>query len=263
MEAWLRQYCINVTDLDRTVAFYEAIGLENTSRTALPEANIDEAMIENPAKGGRIQLAAWHDRGPIEMGNAFWKLYIYTNDAERIYKEAIDFGCESVMEPLKTDRWPMIVGFVKDPDGYLVEFCQRVPGQGDDLTTRAWVNQHCLNVTDIETTIKFYEAMGLVCTSRTSITGAEEAILQHAEGKGGNLVQLAQHYDHAGPIDMGTAIWKLYVYTDDCPGLYDKLVGTGYTSVAEPRRTPRWPTTIAFVADPDNYQIELVQLHES
>ena len=28
MESWLGQYCINVTDLDRTVAFYEAIGLD-------------------------------------------------------------------------------------------------------------------------------------------------------------------------------------------------------------------------------------------
>jgi lactoylglutathione lyase len=29
-----------------------------------------------------------------------------------------------------------------------------------------------------------------------------------------------------------------------------------------PMRLDRWPVTIAFVADPDGYQVELVQRHE-
>ena len=42
---------------------------------------------------------------------------------------------------------------------------------------------------------------------------------------------------------MGTAMWKLYVYTDDCEGLYDQAVGAGYRSVTEPVRLERWPTS--------------------
>jgi len=49
MTTWLGQYCINVTDLDRTVAFYEALGLECTSRTEIEHAL--EAIIEHPGKG--------------------------------------------------------------------------------------------------------------------------------------------------------------------------------------------------------------------
>ena len=33
----------------------------------------------------------------------------------------------------------------------------------------------------------------------------------------------------------------------------------GATTVMEPQRLDRWPVTIAFVADPDGYQVELVQ----
>ena len=55
MESWLAQYCINVSDLDRTVSFYEALGLECTSRTDIQVAK--EAILENPNKGGKIQLA--------------------------------------------------------------------------------------------------------------------------------------------------------------------------------------------------------------
>ena len=37
-------------------------------------------------------------------------------------------------------------------------------------------------------------------------------------------MQLAQHLDHDGPIDMGTAMWKLYVNTDDCAAFYDAAI---------------------------------------
>ena len=96
MESWLGQYCINVTDLDRTVAFYEAIGLTNTSRTDIPQAR--EAIMEDAGgKGGKIQLAQQlANEGPIDMGSAFWKLYVNTNDIGTMYRAALDFGVESV-----------------------------------------------------------------------------------------------------------------------------------------------------------------------
>jgi lactoylglutathione lyase len=148
---------------------------------------------------------------------------------------------------------------VKDPDGYLVEFVQRHPWLDGDDTTQAWLGQYCINVSDIDAAIKFWETLGLECTSQTDIQVAKEAILENP-AKGGK-VQLAQQMSQDGPIDMGTAMWKLYVYTDDCKGLYDQAVGAGYTSVTEPVRLERWPTSIAFVADPDNYQVEIVQRH--
>ena len=49
MTSWIGQYCINVTDLDATVAFYEALGLECTSRTQIDTAG--EAIVECPDKG--------------------------------------------------------------------------------------------------------------------------------------------------------------------------------------------------------------------
>ena len=54
MTSWLGQYCINVTDLERSVAFYTALGLENTSRTEIPQAF--EAIVEHPAR--RLEAAA-------------------------------------------------------------------------------------------------------------------------------------------------------------------------------------------------------------
>ena len=50
-----------------------------------------------------------------------------TDDCEGVYRRAIDAGCESVSEPRRLDRWPVVVAFIKDFDGYTVELVQRDP----------------------------------------------------------------------------------------------------------------------------------------
>jgi len=122
-----------------------------------------------------------------------------------------------------------------------------------------WLGQYCINVTDLDRTVGFYEALGLECTSRTEIEHALEAIIEHP-GKGSKM-QLAQQKDQDGPIDMGSSLWKLYVNTDDIDGVYQAALAAGATTVSAPERMERWPVTIAFVSDPDGYLVELVERH--
>ena len=122
-----------------------------------------------------------------------------------------------------------------------------------------WLGQYCINVTDLDRTVGFYEALGLECTSRTEIEHALEAIIEHP-GKGSKM-QLAQQKDQDGPIDMGSSLWKLYVNTDDIATTYAAALAAGGTTVSAPERMERWPVTIAFVTDPDGYQVELVERH--
>lgn len=125
----------------------------------------------------------------------------------------------------------------------------------------SWLRQFCIHVSDIDATIKFYESLGLECTSRTKITDdIEEAVIENPER--GAWLQLARNKTINPPIDMGTAVWKLYVYTDDCQGVHDRAVSAGYRSVTAPFKSDRWPVTMAFLEDPDGYQIELVQRDE-
>jgi predicted enzyme related to lactoylglutathione lyase len=227
-----------------------------TSRTELDDAL--EAIVANPDKGGKLQLAMRKPGGaPIDMGNAFWKLYVATNDIEAMFAEALAAGATVVSAPVRMDRWPMSVAFVQDADGYVIELTQRHPWTDGDSTSRAWLNQYCIYVSDLDRTVAFYESLGLSCTSRTDIPDAREAILEHRD-KGGKL-QLAQKLGDDTPIAMGSAMWKLYVNTDDCAGLHRAAIAAGATSVLEPMRPERWPVTLSFVADADGYQIELVE----
>jgi lactoylglutathione lyase len=258
MEAWLGQYCINVSDLDTTVRFYETLGLTNTSRTEIDTA-FEAVMANADLKGGKIQLAQQKVQdGPIDFGNAFWKLYVNTNDIEAQHQAAVDAGYTSDVAPMRMEQWPTSIAFLRDPDGYQVELVQRHPWLDGDDTTFAWVGQYCIYVSDLQQTIKFYETLGLACTSQTDIPDIKEAILENGDGKGGKI-QLAQKLKDPAPISMGTAMWKLYVHTDDCKGLHAAATNAGYAEVMAPTRLDRWPVTVSFVSDPDGYQVEIVE----
>ena len=123
------------------------------------------------------------------------------------------------------------------------------------------LGQYCINVSDMDRAVAFWrDVVGIPVQSQTEIPGVREVVLQAEVG--GSRIQLAQHLDREGPIDMGTAVWKLYVDTDDCQALYDKAVAAGCESVSEPQQLDRWPVTVAFVKDPDGYLIEILQNHE-
>jgi lactoylglutathione lyase len=123
------------------------------------------------------------------------------------------------------------------------------------------LGQYCINVSDLERSVAFWQdVVGIPVQSRTEIPGAREVVLQAEVG--GSRIQLAEHDDNDGPIDMGTAVWKLYVDTDDCQALYDKAIAAGCESVTPPQRLDRWPVTMAYIKDPDGYLIEFVQNHE-
>jgi lactoylglutathione lyase len=123
MKTTLGQYCINVSDMERAVTFYrDAIGLEITNR--IEEEGFREVLLGTP-DGARIQLAYHFDQdGPIEHSNAFWKHYVYTDDCEGLYERALQAGGESVLAPMRLDRWHCTVAMVKDPDGYPLEIVQ-------------------------------------------------------------------------------------------------------------------------------------------
>ena len=119
------------------------------------------------------------------------------------------------------------------------------------------LGQYCINVSDMERAVAFYEgAIGLEITNRIEEEKFREVILGTA---GGARVQLAYLFEEKGPIQHTNAFWKHYVYTDDCKGLFERAVAGGGSSVLEPQRLERYNVTVAMVADPDGYQLEIIQ----
>jgi lactoylglutathione lyase len=123
------------------------------------------------------------------------------------------------------------------------------------------VAQYCINVSDLERSIRFYEdAIGLSVQMRIEGDGVTEVLL--AGEPGGGQLQLARHQDNDGPIVHGNALWKIYFSVDDVHEMHRRVPEAGGTVEGSPQRLGRWPATIAFVRDPDGYLIELLQVHD-
>jgi lactoylglutathione lyase len=121
------------------------------------------------------------------------------------------------------------------------------------------VDQFCIHVSDLERSVRFYESgLGLSVTHRIEIPNVSEVVLA---GASGNRIQLAWRHDQRGAIQHGDALWKLYLATDDCHGLYERALAGGAEPVSAPQRLERWPVTAAFVKDPDGYLIEILEHH--
>ena len=126
MPTTVGQYCIYVSDIERSERFYtEVLGLPVQSRTEIDDVH-EIVLAAEPVGGARLQLAERYNGGqPIDHGFALWKIYFNVDDCQAVYDKAMAWGCASQMEPTKLDRWPVIAAFFFDPDGYLVEILER------------------------------------------------------------------------------------------------------------------------------------------
>jgi len=124
MATTVGQYCIYVSDIERSIAFYtDVIGLELQGRTEIDD--VHEAHLAADEGGGRLQLAERYNGGqPIDHGFALWKIYMRVDDCEATHAKAVAAGATSTMEPTRLDRWPVTAAFVLDPDGYSIELIQ-------------------------------------------------------------------------------------------------------------------------------------------
>lgn len=123
---------------------------------------------------------------------------------------------------------------------------------------RVSLDQYCINVRDLARSERFYtEGLGLTVTHRIEIPGVSEVVLK---GASGNRLQLAWHHDADGAIQHGNGLWKLYLNTDDCAGLYARSVAAGAEAVSAPQHLAEWNVHVAFIRDPDGYLFEIVQM---
>ena len=126
MPSRLGQFCISVTDLERSEDFYtRVLGLHVQQRIEIPEAR--EIVLGAQGSDGKLQLAQKAtQQSAIDHGDdALWKFYLYTDDIKAVYKAAMEYGCVSETPPTVLSKWSVTVAMILDPDGYRIELLQR------------------------------------------------------------------------------------------------------------------------------------------
>jgi lactoylglutathione lyase len=117
--------CYRITDPERSVAFYEALGLEK--RRELPIR--DEAVNYFLGVPGHDvpELELTHNFGvdSYELGTAYGHVALTVEDLDATLARLAEQGIEPEREPYSVREGGSRLCFVRDPDGYRIELIER------------------------------------------------------------------------------------------------------------------------------------------
>jgi lactoylglutathione lyase len=118
--------CYRITDIDRSVAFYEALGFREKRRLPIRDEAINVFM-GLPDDGDEARLELTYNIGreePYDLGNGYGHIAITTPDIDQTLARLADQGIEPERPPYTVREGGNRLTFVRDPDGYRIELIE-------------------------------------------------------------------------------------------------------------------------------------------
>jgi lactoylglutathione lyase len=114
--------CYRIGDIDRSVAFYEKLGFEETRRMPIGEEAINVFMAL-PGEEPRLELTYNHGVDSYELGTGYNHVALLVDDLEATLARLADDGIEPEKPPYRPGGRTEghFICFVRDPDGYRIE----------------------------------------------------------------------------------------------------------------------------------------------
>ena len=118
--------CYRIGDIDRSVAFYEALGFEEKRRLPIRDEAVNVFM-GLPDDGARLELT--HNFGVTEydLGTGYNHIAVTVEDIDATLERLAREGIEPEKPPYTVSEGGSRLCFVRDPDGYRVELIERDP----------------------------------------------------------------------------------------------------------------------------------------
>lgn len=118
--------CYRITDVDRSVAFYEALGFEERRRVPIREEAINVFM-SMPDDGPEPRLELTYNFGvdAYEIGSGYGHIAIAAPDLDGTLGRLKAQGIEPERPPYTIREGGNRLCFVRDPDGYRIELIER------------------------------------------------------------------------------------------------------------------------------------------
>ena len=119
--------CYRILDIDRSVAFYEALGFEERRRAPIRDEATNVFMsLPDDGPEPRLELTYNHGRHePYEIGTGYGHIAIGTDDLDGTLARLADLGIEPEKPPYTVREGGNRLCFVRDPDGYRIEILER------------------------------------------------------------------------------------------------------------------------------------------
>lgn len=127
MASQLLHTCYRIGDIDRSVAFYEALGFEELGRMDIRDEAINVFM-GLPGDGPRLELTYNHGVDSYELGTGYNHVAVSTADLDGTLGALAERGIEPEKPPYRVREGGSRLCFVRDPDGYRIELIEASPG---------------------------------------------------------------------------------------------------------------------------------------
>jgi lactoylglutathione lyase len=116
--------CYRIGDIDRSVAFYEALGFEEMGRFPIRDEAINVFM-GLPGDGARLELTYNHGVDSYEVGTGYNHIAITASDLDATLAKLAEQGIAPEKPPYTVREGGSRLCFVRDPDDYRIEIIER------------------------------------------------------------------------------------------------------------------------------------------
>jgi lactoylglutathione lyase len=124
--------CYRITDIDRSVSFYEKLGMEEVGRIPIRD-EATNVFMGFPGDGARLELTFNHDKtDPYEIGTGYGHIAIAVEDLDGTLERLATDGIEPEKPPYTVREGGSRLCFVRDPDDYRIEIIEASEGDTPD-----------------------------------------------------------------------------------------------------------------------------------
>ena len=116
--------CYRITDPDRSVAFYEALGFEKRRELPIRDEAINIFM-GLPGDDDRLELTFNFGVDSYELGTGYGHIALTVDDLDGTLEQLAGQGIEPERPPYTVREGGSRLCFVSDPDGYRVELIEQ------------------------------------------------------------------------------------------------------------------------------------------
>jgi lactoylglutathione lyase len=120
---------LRILDEQRSLAFYRALGFEETSRKRVGGDTATVIFLALPGDGERLELTLNDGRTePYELGEAYGHIALSVDDMDAELADLATRGITPEKPPYASRPGGSTICFIRDPDGYRIELVESSAG---------------------------------------------------------------------------------------------------------------------------------------